>query len=41
MAFNWEATETQWYVDQENKMMRVQGHDPGDSIEESFRAYFN
>jgi len=40
MAFNWEATETQWYVDQENKMMRVKDLNPDDSIFEAFRAYF-
>lgn len=49
MAFNWEATKTQWFVDQENKMMLTQnpGWKPdgdngkGDAIGRSFIAYFN
>lgn len=48
MAFNWEATETEYFVDQEYKMMLTQNPDwkpdgengKGDSIGRSFIAYF-
>ena len=47
MAFNWEATDTNWFVDQEHKMMmsRNPGWNPdgdngaGDAIGRTFRAY--
>lgn len=48
MAFNWEATGTQWFVDQIYKMMLTQNpswkpdgeNGKGDSIGRSFLAYF-
>jgi len=45
MALNWEATETQWFVDQANNMMLEQGHGEdlggrGDAIGRSFIAYY-
>jgi len=48
MALNWKATDTQWFVDQENKMMLVQNsswnpngdNGKGDAIGRSFMAYF-
>jgi len=48
MALNWEATETHWFVDQENKMMLTQnpgwnptgGNGKGDAIGRTFIAYY-
>jgi len=48
MAFNWEATETKWFVDQENKMMITQNakwnpngsNGKGDAIGRSLAAWF-
>ena len=49
MAFNWESTETNWFVDQEHHMMMEMNpdwdkngdHGAGDAIGRSFNAYYN